>query len=95
MTGRLIDGAQAEALGLVNALVPAGEVLGKAQALAAELGAKPSVAWRHTKARYAEIALAGFDDAFRAAVEGQREAFARGEPQAIMDAFLAKRGGGG
>ena len=57
--------------------------------------AKPAVAWARTKARFRELALEGFDEAFRAAVLGQQEAFAKGEPQAIMDAFLKRRGGGG
>ena len=43
------------------------------------------------KARFREIALRGFDEAFRAGVLGQQEAFAKGEPQAIMEAFLAAR----
>jgi enoyl-CoA hydratase/carnithine racemase len=93
MTGRLLEGPEAQALGLVNHMVGPGEVLDKAHAVAAELGAKPATAWRRTKARFRDVALEGFDQAFRAAVEGQREAFARGEPQAIMDAFLARRAG--
>ena len=44
-----------------------------------------------TKARFRELALRDLDEAFRAGVLGQQEAFAKGEPQAIMDAFLAER----
>ncbi len=95
MTGRLMAAEEARALGLINRLVPAEEVVATARETAAELAAKPGTAWRRTKARFREIALEGFDEAFRAAVLGQQEAFARGEPQAIMDAFLARRSGGG
>jgi len=35
-----------------------------------------------------------FDEAFRAAVLGQHEAFAKGAPQGIMAGFLKRRGGG-
>ena len=95
MTGRLMEAEEARTLGLINHLVPAGEVVGKACAVAAELAAKPAVAWARTKARFREVALDGFDEAFRAAVLGQQEAFEKGEPQAIMDAFLARRRGAG
>ena len=42
------------------------------------------------KASFREIALAGFDEAFRAGVLGQQEAYSTGEPQAAIDAFIAK-----
>lgn len=91
LTGRMMDGAEAERLGLVNHLVAAEAVVAKAREAAAGLAAKPAVAWAHTKARFRAVAMEGFDEAFRAAVEGQREAYARGEPQAIMEGFLRKR----
>ncbi len=89
-TGDLVDAAEAERLGLINRMAEAGELLDVACDLAATLAAKPPTAWAHTKARFREQALAGFDDAFRAAVEGQRECFANGEPQAVIDQFFAK-----
>lgn len=92
-TGRLIDAEEAAALRLLR-VVPADALIDEAAALARELGGRPSSAWAHTKARFRELALRGFDEAFRAAVLGQQEAFARGEPQAIMQAFLARRGKG-
>jgi enoyl-CoA hydratase/carnithine racemase len=75
-------------------MVAEDQVVARARALASELAAKPGVAWARTKARFRELALAGFDEAFRAAVLGQQEAFAKGEPQAIMEGFLGRRGGG-
>lgn len=93
-TGRLMGAEEAERLGLISRLVAAEEVVPQARALAAELGAKPAVAWARTKARFRDLALAGFEEALAAAVAGQRAAFEAGEPQAAMAAFLARKGGG-
>ena len=91
MTGRLMDADEAHGLGLINHLVAPDQVIAKACEVAETLAAKPSVAWARTKARFREIAMAGFDDAFRAGVLGQQEAYATGEPQAVIDAFMAAR----
>lgn len=50
MTGRLVKGPEAVALGLVSRSVPAGEVVGDAMAAAVELAALPPYAVRATKA---------------------------------------------
>jgi enoyl-CoA hydratase/carnithine racemase len=94
MTGRLMDATEAHNLGLINYMVKADELIDKASAVAMTLAEKPAVAWRRTKARFREIALSGFDDAFRAGVLGQQESYAKGEPQAIIDAFMAARAKG-
>ena len=49
MLARLITGREAQALGLAAEAVPAGEVLARAQSLAAELAAKPPLAVQWTK----------------------------------------------
>ncbi len=67
-------------------------MVAKACELALTLAGKPATAWARTKARFREIALTGFDEAFRAGVAGQQAAYANGEPQAAIDAFLATRG---
>ncbi|NKB57680.1 MAG: enoyl-CoA hydratase/isomerase family protein [Alphaproteobacteria bacterium] len=90
MTGRLLAAEEAQTLGLVNHLVAADAVVATACEIAEQFAAKPSVAWKRTKGRFRDIALAGFDDAFRAGVLGQQEAYAKGEPQAVIDAFLTK-----
>jgi enoyl-CoA hydratase/carnithine racemase len=92
-TGRLMDAEEAAALRLLR-VVPAEDLLDEAAALARSLGSRPATAWARTKARFRELAMRGFDEAFRAAVLGQRQAFAQGEPQAIMQAFLEGRGKG-
>jgi len=91
MTGRLLDAEEALALGLVNQLVSKAAVVDKACDVAEGFAAKPPVAWKRTKARFREIALLGFDEAFRAGVIGQQEAYAKGEPQAVMAAFLERK----
>tara|TARA_Y100000588_G_C14123372_1_gene868254 strand:+ start:454 stop:1212 length:759 start_codon:yes stop_codon:yes gene_type:complete len=91
MTGRLLTAEEAQTLGLVNHLVAAEDVVSKACEIVTDFAEKPSVAWKRTKARFREIALSGFDEAFRAGVLGQQEAYAKGEPQAVIDAFLNKK----
>ena len=91
MTGRLMEAEEATSLGLINQLVARDQVVAKACEVAQLLSEKPSVAWKRTKARFCEIALAGVDEAFRAGVLGQQEAYAKGEPQAVINAFLGKK----
>ena len=91
MTGRLLEAKEATSLGLINHLVARDQVVSKAYEVARSFSEKPSVAWKRTKARFREIALSGFDEAFRAGVLGQQEAYAKGEPQAVIDAFLGKK----
>ncbi len=90
-TGRLMEANEARSHGLINHIVEADQVVAKAREVALDFASKPSVAWARTKARFRELALDGLDEAFRAGVLGQQEAFAKGEPQAVMDAFLAAR----
>lgn len=91
MTGRLMDAAEAKHYGIVNHLVAREEVVATACQLAEHLATKTPVAWARTKKRFREVALKGFEEAFRAGVLGQQAAYAAGEPQAIMNAFLAKK----
>jgi enoyl-CoA hydratase len=91
MTGRLMDAEEAHGLGLINYMVDAESLIDKGCEVANMLADKPAVAWRRTKERFREIALSGFDDAFRAGVLGQQESYATGEAQAIIDNFMAAR----
>jgi enoyl-CoA hydratase/carnithine racemase len=91
MIGRLIEEEEATSLGLINHSVARDQVVSKACEIAWSFSEKPSVAWKRTKARFCEIAVAGFDEAFRAGVLGQQEAYAKGEPQAVINAFLGKK----
>jgi enoyl-CoA hydratase/carnithine racemase len=89
--GRAMDSEECRRVGLLNDLVEPEELLARALARATELGGKAPTAFRATKARFRDLALRGFDDAYAAAVRGMRASFASGEPQAIMAQFLARR----
>ncbi len=91
LTGRLMDGVECRDLGIIHHLVPPERVMERAMTVARELGAKPPLAMRLTKRRLREITQAGFEDAERAGALVQREAFASGEPQAMMARFFAER----
>jgi enoyl-CoA hydratase/carnithine racemase len=91
LSGGLVSGERAYAIGLVDHLVPEGEVLAKAIAIAEELMQVPPVAMRLTKERLRALTQPGFDDATAAAVRYSLEAYATGEPQRIMKGFLAER----
>ena len=90
-TGRFMDCAECERLGLLAEVVEADRVLGRAKELAGELAAKAPVAFRRTKARFRELAMRGFEEAFRAGTLGQQAAYSEGAPQAIMADFLRRR----
>jgi enoyl-CoA hydratase/carnithine racemase len=91
LTGELITGERAHALGLVNDLVPQEQVLAQALQRARELAALPSTALRLTKQRFRERTQAGFDEACNAGIRYQLECYASGEPARVMEEFLARR----
>lgn len=91
LTGELVDGTRAHALGLVNDLVPQAEVLAQAIRRARALAALPGAALRVTKQRFRERTQAGFEEACNAGIRYQLECYATGEPTRVMQAFLARR----
>lgn len=91
LTGELITGERAHALGLVNDLVPQEQVLAQALQRARELAALPPTALRLTKQRFRERTQAGFDEACNAGIRYQLECYASGEPAGVMEEFLARR----
>ena len=90
-TGRAMDAEECRRLGLLNDLVEPAELLPRALARAEELARKGRVAFRATKARFRDLVLRGFDEAYLAVVRGMEESYASGEPQKIMARFLEKR----
>jgi enoyl-CoA hydratase/carnithine racemase len=92
LTGALVDGRRAYEIGLVNRVVPEAEVLTAAFAAADELRQIPAQAFRLTKQRFCAVTQAGFDDAAAAGMRAFFEAYATGEPQRIMRAFVETRG---
>jgi enoyl-CoA hydratase/carnithine racemase len=91
LTGELLTGERAHALGLVNDLVPQPEVLSRALTRARELAALPRAAVRATKQRFRERTQAGFEEACSAGIRYQLECYATGEPTRVMQEFLARR----
>ena len=92
LTGRLMEAEEAHRLGLINRIVAADEVLSTAIALARELAAQPPLAFRLTKRAFAEATDAHLAAALAKAAEYQQQAYASGEPAAVMGAFLERRG---
>lgn len=91
-TGRLMDSGECQRLGLLNRLTENAETLvPEALRAAAELAEKPPLAFVNTKRRFREVTQVAFEEAFGAAVAGQRAGYAAGEPQAVMARFLAER----
>ena len=93
LSGRMMDAAECAAIGLINRVVPREEVLAAALALGEELAAKPRLAMRLNKERFREVTEARFRDALAAGVRNQRIAYADGEPNRMMEKFLAARSG--
>jgi len=91
LTGRMMEADECHAIGLINRLVPADQVMSAAMALADELAAKPPNAMRLNKARFREVTEAGFRECIAAGIRTQRTAYATGEPTRMMEAFLAER----
>lgn len=91
LTGELITGERAHALGLVNDLVAPEQVLPRAIERARALADLPGAALRTTKQRFRERTQPGFDEACSAGIRYQLECYSTGEPQRVMREFLARR----
>lgn len=91
LTGRMMSGEECHRIGLIHHLVAPGEVHARTMEVAGELAAKPPVAMRLNKQRFAEMTQAGFEDALAAGSRNQKEAYASGEPQRMMEEFFAAR----
>ena len=90
LTGRMVSAEECQSLGLLHHLVPADQVRATALRIAAELAAKPRLAFRLNKQRFREVTQTGFDDTFAAARRMHREAFSDGASQQVMQRFLEK-----
>jgi enoyl-CoA hydratase/carnithine racemase len=91
LTGRMLDAQEAFDFGLISRLVAPERVQAEALELAEFLAAKPPIAMRLNRGRFAEMTQLGFDDAMKAGIGIQRAAYASGEPQEMMAQFLASR----
>jgi enoyl-CoA hydratase/carnithine racemase len=86
-SGRAMGAEECRRVGLLHEIVDAADLVPRARACAAELADRGLVAFRETKARFATLALRGFEEAAQAAITGMQAAYANGEPQAAIRRF--------
>jgi enoyl-CoA hydratase/carnithine racemase len=91
LTGRLVDGDEAERLGILNRAVPAADVLGEAMALARTIADNAPVAVRATKRAIHRGLDLQIRDAARAEAYAQAESLATDDSREGIAALLAKR----
>ena len=92
LTGRMMDAAECERIGLIHHLVPQDQVLPRSLLLAGELASKAPLAMRLDRAWFADMTEASFKHTIDAAIRSHREAYASGEPARKMEDFMAVRG---
>jgi enoyl-CoA hydratase/carnithine racemase len=91
LVGDPISAQQAMQWGLVNRVVPAGELDAATAALAAKLAAKPPAQMAAGKRGFYQQMDHGLEKAYELAGRVIAEAFAHEEGRAGMDAFIDKR----
>lgn len=91
LTGRLVDGREAERLGILNRAVPAADVLPEAMALAREIAANAPLAVRATKRAIRRGLELAVRDAARAEAYAQAETVTTDDAREGIAALLAKR----
>ncbi|MGE5183683.1 MAG: enoyl-CoA hydratase/isomerase family protein [Acidobacteriota bacterium] len=91
LTGRLVDGAEAAALGLVNRALPADDVLADAMALAREIAGNAPLAVRATKAAIRRGLALHVREAAHLEAYAQAETIATDDAREGIAALLAKR----
>jgi enoyl-CoA hydratase/carnithine racemase len=91
LTGRLVDGREAEALGILNRAVPAGDVMTEAMALATAIAGNAPLAVRYTKAAIRRGLALTVREAAREEAVAQAETLATADCAEGIAALLEKR----
>jgi len=91
LTGDLIDAARAREIGLVNRVVPAGQLDAAVQALAAQIAGKSALTLAIGKEAFYRQAEMPLDDAYRYAAEVMTRNMMAHDAAEGIDAFIAKR----
>jgi enoyl-CoA hydratase/carnithine racemase len=91
LTGRLVDGQEAERLGILNRAVPAADVLGEAMAMARAIADNAPLAVRETKRAIHRGLALHIREAARAEAYAQAESLATDDAREGIAALLAKR----
>jgi enoyl-CoA hydratase/carnithine racemase len=91
LTGDLVDARKALEWGLVNAVVPADQLVGETETLARKIAEKPPVTVATGKRAFYEQLEHGAAKAYEVASCAISASFAHDEGRQGMDAFLEKR----
>jgi enoyl-CoA hydratase/carnithine racemase len=91
LTGRLVEGREAEALGILNKAVPAANVMTEAMALATTIAGNAPLAVRHTKAAIRRGLALTVREAAREEAVAQAETLATADCAEGIAALLEKR----
>ena len=91
LTGRIIDAAEAERIGLVNQVVPAGEARAAADAMATEIAARGPLAVREAKRLIDRAMDVDLDAGLAAELDASERVFASEDMLEGTKAFFGKR----
>lgn len=90
LTGSLINGTEAEKLGIVNTAVPTEDVDKAVEEMSRKIASKPMIAEKINKSWFRQLTSKMMPEAVGFAVKGHARAYASGEPQKAMQSFLEK-----
>jgi enoyl-CoA hydratase len=91
LTGDVLTGAEAAAIGLVNRAMPAAEVVPQARALAERLASGPTMAIRGTKASLNKILRDAVNAVLDTSLAREQSCFQSSDHREAVQAFIEKR----
>jgi enoyl-CoA hydratase/carnithine racemase len=91
LTGELVPAEEARAIGLVNRVVPDGELVAQTTALARQIAAKSALTLKIGKEAFYRQLEMGLDDAYAFASRAMTENMLAADAAEGIDAFLCKR----